>query len=107
MKVFGPVRAGGVKMAQVKRKKAGRWIVLAIVLVLVFLSLSGNTALLRVRRETRSLKAQIQKLNYLADSLSNEISKLKSDTAYIEKTAREKLGMAKKGETVYKFAAED
>jgi cell division protein FtsB len=35
-----------------------------------------------------------------------EIKKLKTDTAYIEKIAREKLGMAGKTEKVYKFIEE-
>jgi cell division protein FtsB len=40
------------------------------------------------------------------DSLKKMEKLLKNDTAYIEKTAREKLGMAKKNEKVYKFVDE-
>jgi len=40
------------------------------------------------------------------DSLSVQNQRLKSDTAYMEKIAREKLGMARKDEKVYKFIEE-
>jgi cell division protein FtsB len=37
------------------------------------------------------------------DSLRREIDLLTNDTAYIERIAREKLGMARQNENVYKF----
>jgi cell division protein FtsB len=39
----------------------------------------------------------------IIDSLRIEITKLTNDTTYIERIAREKLGMARKDEKVYKF----
>ena len=53
------------------------------------------------------MEQEIKELNDTVDSLKETIEKLKNDTAYIERIAREKLGMAKKGEKVYKFVEEE
>ena len=53
------------------------------------------------------MEREIKELNETVDSLKKTIEKLKTDTAYIERIAREKLGMAKKGEKVYKFVEEE
>ena len=52
------------------------------------------------QRTTTELKTTI-------DSLQETIEKFKHDTSYIEKYARENLGMAKEGEKVYKFLEEE
>lgn len=87
-------------------KKAGRWlIIIAVSLFLVFF-LSGNDgmiALFQAHLENKNLESQIVNLEKTVDSLEITIRKLKTDTAYIEKIAREKLGMAGKNEKVYKF----
>ena len=69
--------------------------------------IAGNINLYHVFNKTRQLKAQVRQLNRAIDSLTVEIEKLKSDTTYIERLAREKLGMARKDEKVYKFLEED
>lgn len=50
------------------------------------------------------MKHEIEELNASIDSLKNTIEMLRNDTAYIERIAREKLGMAGKDEKVYKFS---
>jgi cell division protein FtsB len=93
-------------MAKTSKKKYGRWLLLSAIIILTALALGGNLNLFNVHRETVTLKLQILKLNEQVDSLSKEIVKLQSDTAYIERIAREKLGMAGKNEVLYKFAGD-
>ncbi len=91
-------------------KKLGRWILFLLLLVVLYFSLTGEVGLInlyRSHRETRRMKAEIDALNTTIDSLESTITKLKNDTAFIERIAREKLGMAKKGEKVYKFIEEN
>ena len=57
-------------------------------------------------RQDRELTQKIDAARAEADSLREEIERLKSDTAYIEKVAREKLGMARKDEKIIKFVEE-
>ena len=57
---------------------------------------------LDVKKKERTLTRERKEM----DSLSVQNQRLKSDTAYMEKIAREKLGMARKDEKVYKFIEE-
>jgi len=63
----------------------------------------GKQGLYYVMVEQRHRSAEIRNQRHTIDSLKLEITKLTSDTGYIERIAREKLGMAKKNEKVYKF----
>ena len=90
-------------------KKIGRWIFIGIVIVLLFFLLTGKGGLInmyRFHRGTRKMSEEIARRNATIDSLKITLKKLEKDTAYIEKMARENLGMAKKGEKVYKFIEE-
>jgi cell division protein FtsB len=94
---------------RIRTKKIGRWIALFIACLLVtslFVGRAGVGRIYRsfvdVRKKERALAGQRTEL----DSLAVQNSRLKSDTAYMEKIAREKLGMARKDEKVYKFIPE-
>lgn len=90
-------------------KKIGRWILIAVLLVLLYFSLTGDEGLINLYRshyDTKKMKSEITELKTTVDSLKNTIEKLMNDTTYIERIARENLGMAKKGEKVYKFIEE-
>lgn len=87
-------------------KKTGRWLIIAVISMFLFFFLSGNdglVALFQAHLENKNLEHQITDLEKTIDSLKVTIEKLKTDTSYIERMAREKLGMAGKDETVYKF----
>ncbi len=90
-----------------KRRKAARWVAAIVLFALLSLVLVGNLNLYRVYRRTRNLRGRVEALNRTIDSLNVEIENLKSDTAYIEKIARERLGMARKDEKIYKFIEEN
>jgi cell division protein FtsB len=80
-----------------------------IIFIIVFLSIAGyvfffgkqGIAHLYLRQKKDA--AAIVAARWTIDSLRLEITRLKSDTAYIERIAREKLGMARQNEKVYKF----
>lgn len=90
--------------------KIGRWVVFAAVLAFLYFLIAGNDGLIALyqsHREVRRMRNEIRSLNGTIDSLRNEIVRLREDTLYIERIAREKLGMARKDETVYKFIDKD
>ncbi len=90
-------------------KKIGRWIALAVAVVLLVSLFVGKASTVRIYRSFLDVKKKERTLarqHKEIDSLSVENSRLKSDTAYMEKIAREKLGMARKDEKVYKFIEE-
>jgi cell division protein FtsL len=80
--------------------------VVAIVLALIVASFFGKQGLISLYQNQRkydTLEKQIVDTRRAIDSLKVEVSRLKNDTAYIERIAREKLGMARKNEKVYRF----
>jgi len=78
---------------------------IAALIVLTF----GNQGFLdmyRLRGQDAARDREIAAARAEIDSLKAEIERLQNDTAYIEKIAREKYGMARKGEKIYKFVEE-
>jgi cell division protein FtsB len=57
-------------------------------------------------RQIRDLRRELDQSHRTVDSLRVENHRLKHDTAYIERIAREKYGMAKENEKMYKFIEE-
>ena len=90
---------------KVPRKK-GRWILFTLFLVVLAFFLSGSDGfinLYKLHLQDLKMEEEIQELNIKKDSLKIIIEKLKKDTLYLEKIAREKLGMAGKDEKIFKF----
>ena len=93
-----------------KKKQIGIILIITVPLLMIIASLGGNQGLIALyknHRHMKQLSIQVKKSRATIDSLQNEIKRLKNDTSYIEQIAREKLGMAKKNEKVYKFIEEN
>jgi cell division protein FtsB len=93
-----------------KKKKLAALIIVSAAAVAVLAVLTfGDRGFLDVYRlynmETARAK-EVAEAQSKIDSLKAEIERLKNDTAYIERIAREKLGMAKKDELIFKFVEE-
>jgi len=65
----------------------------------------GLVHLRRLRAEQQDLEHAAFQLQQRNEALRQRIHRLQSDDAYIEKLARERLGLVKKGEVVYRIAA--
>ncbi|MCL2689968.1 MAG: septum formation initiator family protein [Chitinispirillia bacterium] len=92
-----------------KKKIIVSVIALVIIIPVLIVLIAGNQGFMDMYRtysEDKKRTAQISAAREEIDSLKNEIQKLQTDTAHIEKIAREKLGMARKGETIIKFVEE-
>ncbi len=90
-----------------KKKKPIGHIILFIILV-IFLSilLFGNKTwwhLLAMYKDVNVLEGEIKQVRGENDNLQREIHKLKTNYAYVEKTAREELGLVLPGEIEYRF----
>ncbi len=62
----------------------------------------GYLKIKRLVRQNRELERQIKETKQANRRLEEEQEKLESDPVYLEKVAREKLGLAKEGEIIYK-----
>ena len=72
---------------------------------LVFIAaifLPGFSKLQQLREEKRNLERRIEILIKTNEELRKEKEKLETDPSYVEKIAREKLGMAGKDEIILK-----
>lgn len=59
--------------------------------------------LVRVAQEKHRLEAAIDRLSAEVESLRTELVRLREDTLLLERLARERLGMKRPGEIIYRF----
>lgn len=81
---------------------AGAGLLVLLLLVGIF-NKDGIWEVLESRREVLALKASIARLEKENSLLVQEIDALKNDPRYLEKIAREDLGLARPGETIFVF----
>jgi cell division protein FtsB len=87
----------------VSRRRLG---IVAVVLLAASLAGFGVRESIRVwqlRQELRALEADVSTLTERQKRLEEIAERLRSDPAYLEKLAREEMGMVREGETVLKF----
>jgi cell division protein FtsB len=81
-----------------------RTVVLAV--LAISLGAYGGQSLTRVwalKKEVESLEREVGALRTDTARLTAEVDRLRTDPEYIEQIAREKLGLVKPGERVYKL----
>ncbi len=90
-------------------KKVLRWIIGIIVLVILFVFLSGNRSLLKLyslHLDKNKMQQQKEELLQQQKDLETEIDRLKNDPEYNEEVAREKYNMKKENEEVHIIESE-
>jgi cell division protein FtsB len=78
-------------------------------LVLGGLVIGGN-GFMRVRamqREITTLEHELVRLRARSEDLIRTVDRLRNDPQYIEKVAREDLGLVRQGDTVLKFPSQE
>lgn len=86
-----------------RRRYRIRWfrvLVLLTAVYFVYLAVGQQFELYTIQRETASLQERIAELEQANKALLDEKSRL-SSPAYVEKIAREQLGLVKPGEVPY------
>ena len=81
-------------------------LILVPLLGFVLFSKRGIIARVGLEMEKQTMPAEIAQVRQQQDSLRIIIQRLQSDTTLIEKLAREKYGMVRPGETVYRVEQE-
>lgn len=74
----------------------------AVIFILVAVFLPGFSELQKLRETNEDLRKRIKMLEEHNDALKEEIQKLQKDPAYQELKARQKFGILKEGEYIYK-----
>ncbi len=91
---------------QIKNFKKNIIIFFALFFILGLLFLPGYRKLNEMRTKNEKLLHEIKKLKKKNLQLSRERRKLKKDRSYIEKIARQELGLARDGEIIFKIENE-
>ncbi|MCK4851708.1 MAG: septum formation initiator family protein [Candidatus Omnitrophica bacterium] len=78
-----------------------------IVAVGAAIFLPGYSRLQKLREDREDMRTRSSLLSRHNDTLKEEIRKMEQDPGYVEKKAREKLGIVKKGEFIYKGPVEE
>lgn len=89
-----------------KKRPYGRLLLILGFLLLCYVYLGGDYGLLRIwsqRRQIEELRRETHRLRAEQLDLNQECMRLETDSLYIEKKAREELGMVRKEERVYQF----
>lgn len=82
------------------------WWVLFIAIIAIIVFLPGYSKLQSLSKRNLELNQKIVELRRDNVTLKTNIERLKNDPFYVEKVAREKMGVVKKGEIVYKIVDE-
>jgi len=95
-----PLPTKGVKKKRVKFKLSGPSVILLILLGFIFYSFGGQVVeMYKVQHEIKKIQNQMDDLQEKNSDLRRQIEQLSSE-AYIEREAREKLGLVKPGEKI-------
>jgi cell division protein FtsB len=96
-----------IKKQSLPRKKILRRVLFLLLFSFIFyLYFAGDYGffrLLSLKAQKENTILETKRLQALNMDLQIEKEKLKDDLSYIEKVARERYGMAKKDEVIYKF----
>ena len=79
---------------------------LIIVLLLIYMTIFGNKGLIYridLESEKKQLEEQLQTEINKGEELQEEINELNNSESKIEKVAREKYGLTKEGEQIYRI----
>jgi len=93
------------QLIAVAQRKLLRGIILLGVSFLIIIFLIGDRGLYqlyKIKAQRKITQKRIEELKTEIDLLENEKNRLETDLDYIERLAREKYRMAKKGEKVFK-----
>jgi cell division protein FtsB len=82
------------------------YMLLGIIAVLAIFA-PGYIRLRELRHQNMELLEQIDKIKQENKDLSHQVERLETDPFYIEKKARDKMGIGREGEVRYKFVYEE
>ncbi len=80
---------------------------LGIIGVILFIFLPGYTKLQELKDRNRYLQEKISEVKSENSLLENEIARIQQDPVYQEEIIRERLGVVRKGEILYKIEPQE
>jgi cell division protein FtsB len=88
-----------------------RWAALAALAFALYFGAQGGeygtTDLLALRRQESSERSQVRRLRQVVDSLERDATAIEHDLRVQERVARERFGMIRQGELLYRLVPPD
>lgn len=97
------------EQVEMEKKRRSRFFMMLSLLFVLYFFLSflfGDMGLIsyhRMKKDYQRLEQELDHLNKENERLRKEVEALKTDPHYIERLARERLGLSKEGEIIYEY----
>lgn len=97
------------EQAEMEKKRRSRFFMMLSLLFVLYFVLSfifGDMGLIgyhKMKKNYQRAEQELDRLNKENEKLRKEADALKTDPRYIERLARERLGLSKEGEIIYEY----
>ncbi len=100
------MRAPRVDVEKLSPKRLGTVAMVALAVGLAVFGVKESVRAWQMRRDMHAVEREVQTLRAKQEQLTRTVDRLRNDPLYIEKLAREEMGMVREGETVLKFPSQ-
>jgi len=87
-------------------RRLGTVAMIVLAVVLAVFGVKESVRAWQMRRDMRAVEHELTTLRGQQTDLAKTVERLRNDPLYIEKLAREEMGMVREGETVLKFPSQ-
>jgi cell division protein FtsB len=100
------VSARPADQARLSPQRLGIVAMVALAVVLAVFGVKESVRAWQMRRDMQAVERDLTTLRAQQAELARTVDRLRNDPLYIEKLAREEMGMVREGETVLKFPSQ-
>jgi cell division protein FtsB len=100
------VRVPRLDVDAVSPQKLGSVAMVVLAVGLAVFGVKESVRAWQMRRDMHVVEREVQALRTKQAELTRTVDRLRNDPLYIEKLAREEMGMVREGETVLKFPSQ-
>ena len=101
------MRAPRVDVRELSPQKLGTIAMVVLAVGLAVFGVKESVRAWQMRRDMHIAEREVEALRAKQADLTRTIDRLRNDPLYIEKLAREEMGMVREGETVLKFPSQN
>ncbi|MGH7306989.1 MAG: FtsB family cell division protein [Candidatus Rokuibacteriota bacterium] len=101
------MKARRIDLQKLSPQRLGTIAMVALAVGLAVFGVKESVRAWQMRRDMHAVEREVQALRAKQEQLTHTVDRLRNDPLYIEKLAREEMGMVREGETVLKFPSQN
>ena len=101
------MRARRADVQGLSPQRLGTFAMVALAVGLAVFGVKESVRSWQLRRDMHAVERDVSALRAKQEQLTRTVDRLRNDPLYIEKLAREEMGMVREGETVLKFPSQN